>query len=125
MLKLEPIAARSAGFPQVTSLLCQNAGGIFVPLPRADAGEGDLALRLLEITEEVGQLARDLRNALDDGALDASEIATMRADLGALLQSALAYDERLKEIGPAETPARATPEPSPRAPSAPAARSIG
>jgi hypothetical protein len=115
VLRLEAVAVRSPDYPQITRLLCENAGGIFVELPDVDADDTDLMRHVMKIADKFGVLARDYGDAMADGLLEHHEIILLRRDLRVLMEEALACDERLKVLdaqtadGPAETNAQRPP----------------
>jgi hypothetical protein len=57
VLRLEAVTVRSPEYPQITRLLCENAGGIFVELPDVDADDSDLMRHVMKIADKFGVLA--------------------------------------------------------------------
>lgn len=53
---LEPLARDRSGWPHVTRALCTANGGVFVPLPEAQATRGDLLTLLAAKARESGEL---------------------------------------------------------------------
>lgn len=73
VIAMERVAHGTAGHPQVTRLLCAQAGGLFVPLPEAiDEGDG-LSLLACELAAEVGDVARAVSDSLRDRVVEPGE----------------------------------------------------
>ncbi|WP_455156081.1 phage regulatory CII family protein [Sphingomonas zeae] len=53
---LEPLARDRTGWPHVTRALCTAMGGVFVPLPEAQATREDLLMLLAAKARESGEL---------------------------------------------------------------------
>lgn len=70
---LEPLARDRAGWPHVTSALCQRMGGSFVAMPEVPPGRRDLCTLIGEQAVESAELTTALMRALGDGRCDPHE----------------------------------------------------
>lgn len=71
---MEAVAHGSAGHPQVTRLLCELAGGVFVPLPQMPEGDEAVAVMIAQMAAELGDVSRSIADALcNDGNIDRPE----------------------------------------------------
>lgn len=72
--KMEAVAARTPSWPPVTRMLCELAGGVFLPLPDEEAHEGPIALGVITLAKEFGDMAEAVSDGLADGVLEAREL---------------------------------------------------
>lgn len=82
--RLEAVAPRDAAWPPLTRLLAELAGGVFLPLPDAAAHDEPLALRVVRLAKELGDLAAATQDGLADGSLEAHELLRIRREGGEL-----------------------------------------
>lgn len=87
--RLEAVAARGADWPPVTRLLCELAGGVFLPMPDVEAHEVPIALGVIAVAKEFGEVAEAVQDALADGRLEPHELLRIQR-AGLDLQSELA-----------------------------------
>ena len=95
---LDEVALAQGHTPPIVSALARELGGVFVALPEANGAEHGIAAALLEIMDEVGQLASGVRTSLGDGVCDRAEAAALRALLGVLITRASIFDRQLAAI---------------------------
>ena len=96
VLKLEAVGSRDAGWPAVTRLLAERAGGVFVPLPDVEADADDLAAGVMTLAKEFGDLAGAIQQGLADGVADDADLLRAAKE-GAELQRELTGFMRLIE----------------------------
>lgn len=72
--KMEAVAARTASWPPVTKMLCELAGGVFLPMPDEEAHEGPIALGVITLAKEFGDMAEAVSDGLADGELEPHEL---------------------------------------------------
>lgn len=71
---MEAVAHGTPGFPQVTSLLCQMAGGVFVPLPEMPDTDEAPAMFVMRLASELGAVSGSITDGLaDNGKIDPHE----------------------------------------------------
>lgn len=101
--RLEAVAPRDAAWPAVTRLLCEYAGGVFVPLPDVEAHDGPVVLAFMAVAKEFGQLAEAMHDGLADGTLEPPELLRLKMEgsqLQALLAALLQQVDRMMEATP-------------------------
>lgn len=86
---LEAVTHGTAGAPQVTRALCALAGGVFVPLPDIDIADDCLRAGVMQISTELGDVARELNSALADGRLTVRERDTVVREINDLIAKAV------------------------------------
>jgi hypothetical protein len=73
---LEAVAHGTVGFPQVTRFLARQAGGVFVPLPRAaSCSAGDLHAAVARHSRKAGDVTGEMIEGLGDGVVEPAEAA--------------------------------------------------
>lgn len=87
--RMEAVAPRDAAFPPVTRLLCEMAGGVFLPLPDVEAHPGPVGAGLVALVKEFGELCAAAGQGLADGSLDPDELLRIQRE-GVEVQSELA-----------------------------------
>lgn len=95
---LDEVALAVGKAPPIVSALARELGGVFVLLPEVDGAGDGIAAALLEIMDEVGQLAGGVRVSLGDGRCDRREAADLRSLLGVLIARASSFDRQLAGI---------------------------
>lgn len=77
---MEAVARGTPKFPQVTGLLCQLAGGVFVPLPEMPETDEAPALLVMRLASELGSVSASITDGLaDNGRIDPHEaVASLR-----------------------------------------------
>lgn len=80
--RMEAVAPRDAAWPPVTRLLCELAGGVFLPLPDAEAHPGPVAEGLVQLVKEFGELCAAAGQGLADGTLDPDELLRIQREGG-------------------------------------------
>ena len=95
---LDEVALAQGMAPPIVTALSRELGGVFVALPEVGGAGDGIAGALLEIMDEVGQLAGGVRNSLSDGRCDRREAGELRRLLGLLITRASAFDRQLAEI---------------------------
>lgn len=79
-----------AGVQPVTELLCKLAGGVFMPLPDPNLGEGDaLPLQVIALAEEVGDVSHAVREALRDATITGRELGEIEKQYDELIAKAV------------------------------------
>lgn len=58
--------------------MCEQFGGVFVPLPEGMAGEDDILQAHLKVVERLGELSHKLMAARADGVIDRDEFADLK-----------------------------------------------
>ncbi|TXC73940.1 hypothetical protein FSZ31_04255 [Sphingorhabdus soli] len=101
---IEDISRGDPAHPAVTRLLCQLAGGVFVPLPAHDGDLPGLADSVVSLSCELGDVANAIRAGLaDDQVLSAVEAGKVRRELDDLMRCCAALgqllDARIAEGG--------------------------
>lgn len=89
VIEMEAVAERGPAWPPVTRLLCELAGGVYLPLPDVDAHDGPVALGLVTLMKEFGDLAAAVHEGSADGTFAPDELMRARRE-GGELQTALA-----------------------------------
>lgn len=95
---MEAVARGTPKFPQVTNLLCQLAGGVFVPLPEMPETDEAPGLLVMRMASELGGVSTTITDGLaDNGKIDPheayaplrklAELERITAQLRMLLQS--------------------------------------
>ncbi len=85
---MERVTRGTPGWPQVTSELCRLAGGVFVPLPDAAAGDGELRAGVMQLSSELGDVARELDSALRDERITVREETAIHRQIDDLIAKA-------------------------------------
>lgn len=79
---MEAVARGTPNYPQVTRLLCQLAGGVFVPLPEMPETDEAPALLILRLASELGGVSASITDGLaDNGKIDPHEATASLAKL--------------------------------------------
>lgn len=86
---LERVTHGTPGWPQVTRAMCALAGGVFVPLPDAAAGDGELRGHVMQLSSELGDVARELDTALRDERITVREEAAIHRQIDDLIAKAV------------------------------------
>lgn len=73
--------ARAAQNFAVVRTICRDAGGIFIPLPKASGDNRDVVSALGEVLREVGEDAALIGSQLADGKLDPREASDAIAEI--------------------------------------------
>lgn len=69
--------------------IAARSGGVFVPLPEAaEVDNDDLLNRQLELAEEVGALARLMKDSIRDGSINAGERSALYEEASKLFRMA-------------------------------------
>ena len=87
--RLEAVAPRDGAWPPVTRLLCEMAGGVFLPLPDAEVHDGPVAQGVVRLVKEFGELCAATGEGLADGTLLPEELLRIRRE-GGEVQAVLA-----------------------------------
>lgn len=98
VIALEAVARRDASWPPVTRLLCQLAGGVFLPLPDVDACDSGVALEMCGLLHEFGDLAGVVRDGMADGSLDAGEALRALREGQELMAKLAAFNRMLEAM---------------------------
>lgn len=85
---LERVTHGSLGHPQVTAELCRLAGGVFVPLPDAAGGNGELRAGVMHLSAELGDVARGIDCALRDDTVCVREETAIHRQIDDLIAKA-------------------------------------
>lgn len=73
---MEAAAPDSMAHPQVTRLLCELAGGVYIPLPQMPESDEAPALMIARLAGSIGDVSMSIAEGLsDDGKLDGDEAA--------------------------------------------------
>lgn len=91
---LEQYAPRAA----VTGELAKQAGGVFLALPDPALDDEDLAMKIMNIADELGDVSHVVRDALRDGRIDRGEAAQTESELDQLLDVVLAARAHVQAI---------------------------
>lgn len=86
---LEAVTRGTTGAPQVTRELCRLAGGVFVPLPDIDIADDCLRGGVMQISTELGDVARELNTALADGRVTVRERDAVLREINDLIAKAV------------------------------------
>jgi hypothetical protein len=86
---LERVTHGTPGHPQVTAELCRLAGGVFVPLPAAAGGDGELRAGVMHLSSELGDVAREIDGALRDNKVCVSEETAIHRQIDDLIAKAV------------------------------------
>lgn len=86
---LEAVTHGTIGAPQVTRELCRLAGGVFVPLPDIDIADDCLRGGVMQISTELGDVARELNSALGDGRITVRERESVVREINDLIGKAV------------------------------------
>lgn len=77
------------GSTAFAEFIAEQSGGAFVPLPDvADVDNDDLLNRQLELAEEVGALARLMKDSIRDGSINAGERSALYDEANKLFRMA-------------------------------------
>lgn len=71
--------ADETGLLGYVEAVCEQFGGVFVPMPEGMAGEDDILQAHLLVVERLGELSRVLMAARADGVIDPAEFAHLKA----------------------------------------------
>jgi len=61
--------------------ICEEAGGVFVPLPRTDVGEDELMLGVARAGKEFGDVCASMTKALRDHRITAGELEAFHQEV--------------------------------------------
>lgn len=86
---LERVTRGTPGWPQMTSELCRLAGGVFIPLPDAGGSDGELRAGVMHLSAELGDVAREIDEALGDGKITVREEHDIHRQIDDLLAKAV------------------------------------
>lgn len=79
---LDAIGRGHAGAPFIVSALARIAGGLFIELPQGPADGDGMIATVMQLTSELGDVARRMTDAFaDDGKCDAPEARAALAEL--------------------------------------------
>jgi len=107
IVALEAVAPRSPRWPPVTRLLCELAGGVFLPLPDVEAHDGPVAMGIVALAKEFGELAGAIQEGLADGELQPEELLRARREGSELQVQLAAFLRQIEAMIEAEPPAPA------------------
>ena len=93
---LEAVTHGTAGHPQVTRELCRLAGGVFVPLPDPDIADECLRGGVMQISTELGDVARELNAALADGRISPREREAVQREIQDLIARAVELNKLME-----------------------------
>lgn len=68
-------AVKRTGFAEA---VCENFGGVFMPLPDGEAGADDVLQAYLDIISRMGDLSNEFTRARADGVIDRREFEVMQ-----------------------------------------------
>ena len=83
---LEQYAQRA----QVTMEMAKQAGGTFLGLPDPAIDDDEIAMRVMQLAEELGDVSSGVRLALKDGRVDEGEAAAIERELDEVIEAAIA-----------------------------------
>lgn len=86
---LERVTHGTAKYPQMTREMCRQAGGVFVPLPDSAGGQGELRAGVMDMSSELGDVAREINKALGDGKITVREETAIHRQIDDLLAKAV------------------------------------
>jgi hypothetical protein len=84
--------------PLVTMALAKLAGGVFLALPDPAIDQEDLALKIVNIADELGDVSHVVRDALKDAHVDSDEAEEVERELDQLIEVALAARSHVQMI---------------------------
>lgn len=79
-----------AGRPMVTMEMAKQAGGVFLGLPDPSVDDDEIAMRVMQLAEELGDVSSGVRRALKDGQVDEREAADIERELDEVIEAAIA-----------------------------------
>ncbi|CAM3899557.1 phage regulatory CII family protein [Rheinheimera salexigens] len=71
---------------------CQQRGGVFVKLPDSVSCDEELSDQLMRVSEQLGAALGEIRLAREDGVIDSTEFARIKAKLMKTVDEALALN---------------------------------
>jgi hypothetical protein len=92
---LEPLARDREGWPHVTRALCRHMGGVFVPLPSKAPGRDDLIGAVGRLAKEAADVTQSICAAVQDGKVEAPEIAAARVQIEEAIAVLATLDRQL------------------------------
>jgi hypothetical protein len=96
---LEGVARGTAGYPQVTRVLCQRAGGVFVPLPSpGPVSASDLHAGVARHSRKAAAVTSELVDDLADGRIDPEEAERGQARIMEAVEELMALHAMLDRI---------------------------
>ncbi len=101
---IDMLGQRSDGHPFILRAMCRQMGGVFVPLPEPQDDVGGLALTVVELAGELGDLSDSVRGALcahgEGGeAVVPRENEAIRAEIHRMQETLAAMDRGLAIAG--------------------------
>jgi hypothetical protein len=96
---LEAVAHGTVGYPQVTRFLARQAGGVFVPLPRAaGCSLGDLHAAVARHSRKAGEVTSEVVESLADGAITEAEAARAMEKVFEAVEELMSLHTTLSQI---------------------------
>jgi hypothetical protein len=95
---LEPLAREREGWPHVTRALCHLMGGVFVAVPERPAARGDLIGSVGRLAKEAADVTQSICAALEDGVVEAPEVAAARVQIEEAMAVLAALDKQLSAM---------------------------
>lgn len=101
---MEAVAPRDAAWPPLTRLLCEQAGGVFLPLPDTEAHDGPVAAGLVALVQSFGELCAATGEGLADLTLTIDELLRIRREGGELMTELAGFLQGIDAMIEAEPP---------------------
>lgn len=97
-LAIDEIAIAAGKRPEIASALARELGGVFLPLPRTDGASAPLAMRVIELAKELGDVSARIGEALADGEVTPREANAAEAEVDDLIERACALRGELLRL---------------------------
>lgn len=98
VVEVEARSHGQPGHPHITRVLCQRAGGVFVPLPKAAASKGTTLQQLAEVTHEHGELVMAVCRSIAGDGLTPPAVAKAIKEIDDLVADAMALRAQLEPL---------------------------
>jgi hypothetical protein len=92
---LEPLAREREGWPHVTRALCHQMGGVFVPVSAGMPSRADLIGSVGRLAKEAADVTQEICSALEDGKVEAREVASARVQIEEAMAVLATLDRQL------------------------------
>jgi len=95
-IELFKVGCELTGNLRPLAQLCRDLGGVFVPLPAAEATDQDVYAALVTVVEEIGQDSSLVRRVLADGYVTEDEVIEAEREIDQTIASAVALKAAIR-----------------------------
>lgn len=97
-LALDEIAVIDGKRPEIVAAMARELGGVFLALPQAEGDAGALALRVVEVAKELGDVSARVSEAVADNKVTAREASVAEVEVDELIERAVMLRAELQKL---------------------------